>query len=43
MKVGKNIHPMTRNSKALNHWRHYLMGNEFVLFSDNSALQYVMQ
>jgi len=27
----------------LRHWRHYLLGNEFVLFSDNSALQYVMQ
>ena len=29
--------------QALKHWRHYLFGNEFVLFSDNSALQYVMQ
>jgi len=29
--------------QALKHWRHYLLGNEFVLFSDNSALQYVMQ
>eukprot|EP00253_Pinus_taeda_P002689 PITA_02689 len=29
--------------QALRHWRHYLLGNEFVLFSDNSALQYVMQ
>lgn len=28
--------------QALKHWRHYLLGNEFVLFSDNSALQYVM-
>jgi len=28
---------------ALKHWRHYLLGNEFVLFSDNSTLQYVMQ
>eukprot|EP00253_Pinus_taeda_P018052 PITA_18052 len=28
---------------ALKHWRHYLLGNEFVLFSDNSALQYIMQ
>eukprot|EP00253_Pinus_taeda_P006252 PITA_06252 len=24
--------------QALRHWRHYLLGNEFVLFSDNSAL-----
>jgi len=29
--------------QALKHWRHYLLGNEFVLFSDNFALQYVMQ
>eukprot|EP00253_Pinus_taeda_P026745 PITA_26745 len=29
--------------QALRHWRHYLLGNEFVLFPDNSALQYVMQ
>eukprot|EP00253_Pinus_taeda_P013033 PITA_13033 len=29
--------------QALRHWSHYLLGNEFVLFSDNSALQYVMQ
>ena len=29
--------------QALEHWRHYLLGNEFVLFSDNFALQYVMQ
>jgi len=29
--------------QALKHWRHYLLGNKFVLFSDNSALQYVMQ
>jgi len=29
--------------QALKHWRHYLLGNEFVLFSDNSTLQYVMQ
>lgn len=29
--------------QALKHSRHYLLGNEFVLFSDNSALQYVMQ
>ncbi len=25
--------------QALKHWRNYLLGNEFVLFSDNSALQ----
>eukprot|EP00253_Pinus_taeda_P014651 PITA_14651 len=24
--------------QALKHWRHYLLGNEFVLFSNNSAL-----
>lgn len=29
--------------QALKHWRNYLLGNEFALFSDNSALQYVMQ
>eukprot|EP00253_Pinus_taeda_P008865 PITA_08865 len=29
--------------EALKHWRHYLLENEFVLFSDNSALQYVIQ
>jgi len=29
--------------QELKHWRHYLLGNEFVLFFDNSALQYVMQ
>ena len=29
--------------QALKHWRHYLLGNEFVLFSDNSALQYITQ
>eukprot|EP00253_Pinus_taeda_P034506 PITA_34506 len=29
--------------QALKHWRHYLLGNEFVLFLDNFALQYVMQ
>ena len=29
--------------QALKHWRHYLLGNEFVLFTDNSALQYIMQ
>eukprot|EP00253_Pinus_taeda_P023394 PITA_23394 len=29
--------------QALRLWRHYLLGNEFVLFLDNSALQYVMQ
>jgi len=29
--------------QALKHWRHYLLGNEFVLFTDNVALQYLMQ
>lgn len=29
--------------QALKHWRNYLLGNEFVLFSNNSPLQYVMQ
>jgi len=29
--------------QALKHWRHYLMPKEFVLFSDNHALQYIMQ
>jgi len=29
--------------QALKHWRHYFLCNEFVLFSDNSALQYIMQ
>ena len=27
----------------LKHWRHYLIPTKFVLFSDNSALQYIMQ
>eukprot|EP00253_Pinus_taeda_P011069 PITA_11069 len=29
--------------QALKHWRHYLLGNEFILFSDNSTLQYITQ
>jgi len=29
--------------QALKHWKHYLLANEFVLFSDNSALQCIMQ
>ena len=29
--------------QALKHWRHYLLANEFVLFLDNSTLQYIMQ
>ena len=29
--------------QALKHWRNYLLANEFVLFSDNSALHYIMQ
>jgi len=29
--------------QALKNWRHYLLGSEFVLCSDNSTLQYVMQ
>ena len=29
--------------QALNHWRNFLTPMEFVLFSDNSALQYIMQ
>eukprot|EP00253_Pinus_taeda_P005876 PITA_05876 len=29
--------------QALKHWRHYLLANEFVLFSNNSTLQYIMQ
>lgn len=29
--------------QALKHWRHYLLGNEFVLFFNNSTLQFVMQ
>lgn len=29
--------------QALKHWRYYLLGKEFVLFSDNFSLQYVMQ
>jgi len=24
--------------QGLKHWRHYILGNEFVLFSDNSAV-----
>lgn len=29
--------------QALKHWRHYLMPKEFVLYSDNHALQCIMQ
>ena len=29
--------------QAMKHWRHYLMAIEFVLYSDNHALQYIMQ
>ena len=29
--------------QALKHWSHYLMPREFVLFSDNHALQFIMQ
>jgi len=29
--------------QALKNWRHYLLANEFVLFSNNFALQYIMQ
>ena len=29
--------------QALKHWRHYLMPNEFVLYTDNFVLQYIMQ
>ena len=29
--------------QAMKHWRHYLMPREFVLYSDNHALQYIMQ
>ena len=29
--------------QAMKHWRHYLMHGEFVLYSDNHALQYIMQ
>ena len=29
--------------QALKKWRHYLMSKEFVLYSDNHALQYIMQ
>ena len=28
---------------ALKKWRHYLMSKEFVLYSDNHALQYIVQ
>ena len=28
--------------QAMKHWRHYLMPREFVLYSDNHALQYIM-
>ena len=28
--------------QALKHWRHYLMPKEFMLFSDNHALYYIM-
>ena len=29
--------------QALKKWRHYLMSREFVLYSDNHALQYIVQ
>ena len=29
--------------QSLKHWRHYLMPKEFILFSDNHALQFIMQ
>ena len=29
--------------QILKHWRHYLMPKEFLLYSDNHALQYIMQ
>lgn len=35
----KEFYPV---DQALKHWRHYLLGNEFVVFSVNLALQYVM-
>ena len=28
--------------QSLKHWRHYLMPKEFILFSDNHALQFIM-
>ena len=28
--------------QALKKWRHYLMSREFVLYSDNHALQYIV-
>ena len=28
--------------KSLKKWRHYLMSKEFILYSDNHALQYIM-
>ena len=29
--------------QAMNHWRHYLMPKEFLLYSNNHAFQYIMQ
>jgi len=29
--------------QALKHWRYYFMPKDFVLFSGNSTLQYIMQ
>ena len=29
--------------RTMKHWRHYLIPREFVLYSDNHALQYIMQ
>ena len=29
--------------QVIKHWRHYLMPREFVLYSGNHALQYIMQ
>ena len=29
--------------QSLKKWRHYLMSKEFILYSNNHALQYIMQ
>ena len=40
MSYDKEFHAVIQ---TLKHWRHYLLPNEFVLFLDNSASQYIMQ
>jgi len=29
--------------RSLKKWRHYLLSKEFIIYSDNNALQYILQ